>query len=66
MLQAQDVGRDFEHCTALLDKLIGKNADQSVDDATLKQVNRLGAQLVAEGTGSRTDVQQRLREMNDA
>ncbi|KAI6189412.1 Karst [Aphelenchoides bicaudatus] len=66
MLQAQDVGRDFEHCTALLNKLIGKNADQSVDEATLKQVNKLGAQLVAEGTESRADIQQHLREMNDA
>lgn len=66
MLQAGNVGRDFEHCTALLDKLIGKNADQSVDDATLKQVNRMGAQLVAEGRESRAEVQQRLKEMNDA
>jgi spectrin beta len=66
MLRAQDVGRDFEHCTELLDRLIGKNADQSVDEATLKQVNKLGTQLVAEGTESRADVQQRLREMNEA
>lgn len=66
MLQAQDVGRDYEHCNELLDRLIGKHADQSVDEATLKQVNKLGAQLVAEGTESRGDVQQRLREMNEA
>jgi trans-2-enoyl-CoA reductase len=50
----------------LLDRLIGKHSDQSVDEGTLKQVNRMGAQLIASGSESKAEVQQRLREMNEA
>ncbi|KAI6237537.1 hypothetical protein M3Y95_00275500 [Aphelenchoides besseyi] len=66
MLQAQDTGKDYEHCLALLDRLIGKHADQSVDDETLQNVNRLGSTLIAHGGENKKEVQERLREMNDA
>lgn len=67
MLTARDMGRDREHCQSLLDRLIGKAADQSIDDATLRQVNTLGAKLIAGGSSDtvRMEIQSKLREMNE-
>lgn len=66
MLAADDVGRDYEHCEELIERLIGRHADASVDEETLAHVNRLGRELMGHGGETRGDVERRLDEMNEA
>ncbi|CAD5225498.1 unnamed protein product [Bursaphelenchus okinawaensis] len=66
LIQAEDNGRDYEHCEQLLERLIGRQADQSVDEETLQQVNRLGANLIAQGSENKADIQASLDEVNSA
>ncbi|CAD5229846.1 unnamed protein product [Bursaphelenchus xylophilus] len=66
LIQAEDTGRDYEHCEQLLERLIGRQADQSVDEATLQQINRLGANIIAAGSENRAEIQGSLDEVNAA
>ena len=66
MLVANDVGHDYEHCEALIERLIGRHADASVDEETLAHVNKLGHELMKRGGETRDDVALRLSEINDA
>lgn len=66
ILGANEMGRDLEHCQLLVDKLIGKHADHSVDDSTVKDVNRLGNKLISQGSDSKQEIQAKLKELNEA
>uniref|UniRef100_A0AC34GLY2 Spectrin alpha chain-like protein n=1 Tax=Panagrolaimus sp. ES5 TaxID=591445 RepID=A0AC34GLY2_9BILA len=66
LLNANDMGNDLEHCQALLDRLTGKHADQSVDEQTILNVNKLGQKLIKHGSDSSKEVQTKLNELNEA
>ncbi|VDK88570.1 unnamed protein product, partial [Litomosoides sigmodontis] len=60
------MGRDMEHCQALLEKLDGTQADASVDQTSVESANCLGQKLIAQGRSSKDEVQQQLDELNEA
>lgn len=66
VLNAQELGKDYEHAKALLKSLIGKDADQTVDSSAIKELNNLGAKLVANGSDSDSIVQSKLNQINEA
>ncbi|VDM97600.1 unnamed protein product [Thelazia callipaeda] len=66
LVSAGDMGRDMEHCLALLEKLDGTQADASVDHTTVNSVNQLGKKLISQGRSSKDEVQRQLKELNDA
>lgn len=66
VLQAQEMGKDFEHCRQLLDNLSGKDADQSVDGTTIGEVNALGAKLTRSGSDSQEEIEAKLELINSA
>ena len=47
MVQANDTGRDLEHCNALRRKLDDVGSDMRVDDQRIKTINTLGDKLVS-------------------
>jgi len=65
LLNANDMGNDLEHCQSLLDKLTGKDSDQSVDERTLNEVNKLGQKLISQGSDSSNEIKEKLRELNE-
>ena len=48
MVQANDSGKDLEHCNALRRKLDDVGSDMRVDDQRIKAINALGDKLVAQ------------------
>ncbi|KAL6743755.1 hypothetical protein Aduo_016762 [Ancylostoma duodenale] len=64
MVTAGEMGRDLEHCKLLIDRLDGTQADSSVDEQTLDQINRLGEKLIGQGRTSREEVQQQQQHLN--
>ncbi|WKY08955.1 hypothetical protein Q1695_001825 [Nippostrongylus brasiliensis] len=64
MVTAGEMGRDLEHCKLLIDRLDGTQADSSVDEQTLEQINRLGEKLIGQGRTSREEVQQQQQHLN--
>ncbi|KIH51678.1 spectrin repeat-containing domain protein, partial [Ancylostoma duodenale] len=64
MVTAGEMGRDLEHCKLLIDRLDGTQADSSVDEQTLDQINRLGEKLIGQGRTSREEVQQQQQNLN--
>ncbi len=48
MVQANDVGRDLEHCNALKRKLDDVGSDMRVDDQRMKSINVLADKLVSQ------------------
>ena len=65
LLNANDMGNDLEHCQILLDRLTGKHGDQSIDDRTLQEINRLGHKLMKPGSENATEIETKLRELNE-
>ncbi|KAF5273495.1 hypothetical protein FQA39_LY07512 [Lamprigera yunnana] len=49
MVQAGDIGRDYEHCQALQRKLDDVDSDMRVDDARIKSINFLSEKLIQQG-----------------
>ncbi|XP_061385003.1 spectrin beta chain, non-erythrocytic 1 isoform X2 [Danaus plexippus] len=49
MVQANETGRDYEHCTALLRKLDDLDSDMKVDDKHVKSVQALADKLLQQG-----------------
>ncbi|XP_055376264.1 spectrin beta chain, non-erythrocytic 1 isoform X2 [Condylostylus longicornis] len=49
MIQANDSGKDLEHCNALRRKLDDVDSDMRVDDQRLKQINVLADKLITQG-----------------
>lgn len=49
MVQANDTGRDLEHCNALRRKLDDVGSDMRVDDQRIKSINSLASKLMTQG-----------------
>ncbi|KAG1650604.1 Spectrin beta chain, non-erythrocytic 5 [Nymphon striatum] len=64
MVQAGDMGRDYEHCLALQRKLDDVDSDMRVDDTRMKNVNGLADKLIRQGRSDTRTVQQRREELN--
>ncbi|XP_045489789.1 spectrin beta chain, non-erythrocytic 1 isoform X1 [Pieris rapae] len=56
MVQANEVGRDYEHCSALLRKLDDLDSDMQVDDKHVKNVCALADKLLKQGPSQQADV----------
>ncbi|BET01245.1 Spectrin [Nesidiocoris tenuis] len=59
MVQAGDMGRDYEHCLALQRKLDDVDSDMRVDDLRIKGINMLADKLIRQGRSDTRTVQQR-------
>ncbi|GAB6026067.1 hypothetical protein CHUAL_012270 [Chamberlinius hualienensis] len=64
MVQAGDVGRDYEHCDALLKRLGGADSDIQVDNSWLQDVNNLADKVIRQGRSDTRSIQQRRDELN--
>lgn len=59
MIQANEKGKDYEHCMALQRKLDDVDSDMRVDDARIKTINQLADKLLKQGQTDAISVQQR-------
>lgn len=64
MVQAGDLGKDYEHCMALHRKLDDVDSDMRVDDARFTTINRLADKIIKQGCGDNKAVEQRRNELN--
>lgn len=64
MVQAGDMGRDYEHCLALQRKLDDVDSDMRVDDSRIKAINALADKLIRQGRSDTRAVQQRREHFN--
>lgn len=64
MVQAGDVGRDYEHCLELQRKLDDVDSDMRVDDSRIKAINTLAEKLIRQGRSDTRSVQQRRDDLN--
>ncbi|XP_042865885.1 spectrin beta chain, non-erythrocytic 5-like isoform X7 [Penaeus japonicus] len=64
MVQAGDLGKDYEHCMALHRKLDDVDSDMRVDDARFTTINRLADKIIKQGCGDNKAVEQRRDELN--
>ncbi|KAL5291928.1 SPTBN5 family protein [Megaselia abdita] len=68
MIQANDTGRDLEHCNALTRKLDDVDSDMRVDDQRVRHINNLGDKLISQGQNSPNETQRvdkRRRDFNN-
>lgn len=65
MVQAGDMGRDYEHCLALQRKLDDVDSDMRVDDSRIKAINSLADKLIRQGRSDTRAVQQRREYFNN-
>lgn len=49
MIQAGDIGNDYEHCQLLQRKLDDVDSDMRVDDSRIKSINNLADKLIKQG-----------------
>ena len=63
-MQAGDLGKDYEHCTALHRKLDDVDSDMRVDDARFSKINSLADKIIKQGCEGNKAVQQRRNELN--
>lgn len=61
MVQAGDMGRDYEHCLALQKKL--DDVDR-VDDSRIKAINALADKLIRQGRSDSRSIHQRRENFN--
>ena len=59
MVQADDTGRDYEHCLALQRKLDDVDSDMRVDDSRVKSIKALADKLIRQGRSDTRSIQQR-------
>lgn len=64
MVQANDTGRDYEHCMALQRKLDDVDSDMRVDDTRIKALNALSENLIKQAPTEMKAVQQRRDTFN--
>lgn len=55
MVQASDIGKDYEHCLSLQRKLDDVDSDMRVDDARIKTINSLADKLIKQVIGYALD-----------
>uniref|UniRef100_A0A8D8XL88 Tripeptidyl-peptidase 2 n=1 Tax=Cacopsylla melanoneura TaxID=428564 RepID=A0A8D8XL88_9HEMI len=65
MVQAGEMGRDYEHCLALQRKLDDVDSDMRVDDSRIKSINNLADKLIRQGRSDTRSVQQRRQHFNN-
>lgn len=66
MVQAGDVGKDYEHCLSLQRKLDDVDSDMRVDDARIKTINSLADKLIKQEKDEETRaIQQRRDSFNN-
>lgn len=66
MVQAGDVGKDYEHCLSLQRKLDDVDSDMRVDDARMKTINALADKLIKQGKDEETRaIHQRRDDLNN-
>ncbi|XP_024085304.1 spectrin alpha chain, non-erythrocytic 1 isoform X3 [Cimex lectularius] len=65
MVQAGDMGRDYEHCLALQRKLDDVDSDMRVDDTRIKSINALADKLIRQGRSDTRAVQQKRDHFNN-
>ncbi|XP_073969406.1 spectrin beta chain, non-erythrocytic 5 kst isoform X2 [Rhodnius prolixus] len=59
MVQAGDMGIDYEHCLSLQRKLDDVDSDMRVDDLRIKTINNLADKLIRQGRSDTRAIQQR-------
>ncbi|XP_043236847.1 spectrin beta chain, non-erythrocytic 2-like isoform X8 [Amphibalanus amphitrite] len=64
LVQAAEMGRDYEHCQALQRRLDDVDSDMRVDDVRIKNMNALADKLIRQGQGDNRAVQQKRDELN--
>lgn len=47
LVQAHDLGRDHEHCTAIMRKLDDVDSDMRVDDTRFIKINKLADKIIS-------------------
>ncbi|XP_015599750.1 spectrin beta chain, non-erythrocytic 1 isoform X3 [Cephus cinctus] len=66
MVQAGDIGKDYEHCLSLQRKLDDVDSDMRVDDARIKTINALADKLIKQGEDNEAKaIQQRRDNFNN-
>lgn len=63
MVQAGEMGLDFEHCLALQRKL--EDIDNRVDEGKIETINNLADKLIRQGRSDTQSIQQRRQNLNN-
>ena len=64
LVQAGDLGKDYEHCLSLQRKLIDVDSDMRVDDARFVKLNQLADKIISQGRGDNKSVEVRRDDLN--
>lgn len=62
MVQAGEMGLDYEHCLALQRKL--EDIDNRVDEGKIETINNLADKLIRQGRSETQSIQQRRQNLN--
>lgn len=63
MVQAGEMGLDYEHCLALQRKL--EDIDNRVDEGKIDSINNLADKLIRQGRSDTQAIQQRRQNLNN-
>lgn len=63
MVQAGEMGLDYEHCLALQRKL--EDIDNRVDEGKIESINNLADKLIRQGRSDTQSIQQRRQNLNN-
>lgn len=63
MVQAGEMGLDYEHCLALQRKL--EDIDNRVDEGKIETINNLADKLIKQGRSDTQSIQQRRQNLNN-
>lgn len=63
MVQAGEMGLDYEHCLALQRKL--EDIDNRVDEGKIETINTLADKLIRQGRSDTQSIQQRRQNLNN-
>jgi len=63
MVQAGEMGIDYEHCLALQRKL--EDIDNRVDEGKIETINNLADKLIRQGRSDTQSIQQRRQNLNN-
>lgn len=63
MVQAGEMGLDYEHCLALQRKL--EDIDNRVDEGKIETINNLADKLIRQGRSDTQTIQQRRQNLNN-
>lgn len=63
MVQAGEMGLDYEHCLALQRKL--EDIDNRVDEGKIESINNLADKLIRQGRSDTQAIQQRRQNLNN-